>query len=1214
MRIRKLELQGFKSFVDRQVFHFGDGIAGVVGPNGCGKSNIVDAIRWCIGEQSAKSLRGSAMQDVIFNGSAVRKPVGMAEVSITFITTDEPFPGEYARCEEMQIARRLYRDGTSEYLINQAKVRRKDIVDFFMDTGIGNKLYSFIQQGQIGEIVSAKPEERRGMLEEAAGISKYKMRREEAEQKLGETAQNLARATDVSEEMGRRLKALERQVERASRFRRARARVRQGELFLGLVKLSGLTTEQRELTGELRLAKGEADRLGHELERADGELKLRRDEIAVMNAVVNTLRDQLSELEAQRRERESARHYHLRERDELRARLGVLAHDLDDAARVKEQASLEADAAEDELSETTAAVDRLEQTLSEATAVAEDRGRRLVAIRAKVEEHKRVVMDQITGLARRRATLGAARQRREEQDERLQRFRGDRVGAESDTSGLREAVMAAEGAVGEREDALDEAKRRQQALQGQQAVADKALATAKVEQRQREEVATRAERELAKLEAQLQSLEDLQRSHSGVEGGARQVMKAVQTLGTLAEHLDVPEALEATLTAALGAALDHVLVADEATLLAGAKAAAGAGRTGLVVVNTSAPAPEGLAAQVGGSAEGRAALGVLLGATETAPDLATALLQHAERGARVITPQGEVVLPNGVVMVGRESSGAGEAILKRRRRVAELHEERTRQLSHVERLRAEVELADGAVEDAEHALRAARQAIEGFAPRVREAELAVSEARLAVRERTRELTAQEQRSAQLAGEEARQLAAIQKLDVEITQTVEAISREEERQHEIEEQLKHAQAELVRLETETAEARDALSRAKIEQSSARERLILLRKALDGARARSEEARRRLDRGEAENARCTERLEALEREQLTIEDDIKTAAESQGEVAQKLDVERKRLARERETLDRQEDALRGLRQAAEHAQTRASRAELRRQEVTLAIESLRDQLEGRYNVSLPTMLDQLDRDAALVLHAEEGVAHASPTRISLPDPPPDLRVTPELMEDGDAISRWVTELERLKGEIDKLGEVNLAAIEEYDEVAERYEWLEKQRADLEESVDSIRKTIARINRTCRERFRETFDRVTEHFRDIYPRLSGGGQARLALTNEEDLLETGVEIFVQPPGKRLQNLSLLSGGEKALCAIALIFALFRVKPSPFCVLDEVDAPLDEGNGARYNDMLREMCDLTQFIVITHNKKTMECADTLYGVTMPDPGVSRLVTVKVS
>ena len=201
-----------------------------------------------------------------------------------------------------------------------------------------------------------------------------------------------------------------------------------------------------------------------------------------------------------------------------------------------------------------------------------------------------------------------------------------------------------------------------------------------------------------------------------------------------------------------------------------------------------------------------------------------------------------------------------------------------------------------------------------------------------------------------------------------------------------------------------------------------------------------------------------------------------------------------------------------------------------------------------------------------------------------------------------------------EIDKLGEVNLAAIEEYDEVAERYEWLEKQRADLEESVDSIRKTIARINRTCRERFRETFDRVTEHFRDIYPRLSGGGQARLALTNEEDLLETGVEIFVQPPGKRLQNLSLLSGGEKALCAIALIFALFRVKPSPFCVLDEVDAPLDEGNGARYNDMLREMCDLTQFIVITHNKKTMECADTLYGVTMPDPGVSRLVTVKVS
>ncbi|MCB9758633.1 MAG: chromosome segregation protein SMC [Alphaproteobacteria bacterium] len=1212
MHIRKLELQGFKSFVDRQTFHFGSGLAGVVGPNGCGKSNIVDAIRWAIGEQSAKSLRGAAMQDVIFNGSAVRKPVGLAEVQITFAAGEEPFPGEYARFEEVQVGRRLYRDGSSEYLLNQTRVRRRDVVDFFMDTGVGNKLYSFIQQGEIGRIVQARPEERRSLIEEAAGISKYKARREEAEAKLESTAQNLDRATDLAEEMGRRLRVLERQVEKATRFRRLRAQIRQGELFLGLVKYSGLSAERRELTGDLRVARDDAARLTRDFERQDADLSLRRDEIKVMTAVVSDLRDQLSELEAQRREAESARHFHAREREELRARLDVLAHDLDEAEHQGARDALEAERTRAELNEAQALLEDHEAALSERRLRADELGRTLVGLRSRVDTLKRQVMDCITGLVRHRTQLSSVGHRRQDLTDRAEQLATEQADIAGERALLDARHDQAQEAVSDAEAAQARADLAVESVGDELADAEKGLRQAQEAHRAARRQLANAERDAARLETQVHAVQELLSTHAGVEGGAAKALGAPGALGTLAEHLDVPEDLEPVVTAALGDALDTVIFADTAAMLSAAATLQQAGRTGLLVDREAEPAPGSLAARLGGTPLGRRALAVLLGDTRVTDTLAEALDAWARSGAPVATRDGARVLASGLALVGRAGTGAGAAVLRRRRKLAELEAHLTAAHALVHTAAEAADQAEADEREQSLAVERLRAATQGLRDALREAQLAVSQARVKQREVERERSATDQRVRQLATQEQRLRDQIAGIEREAEQHRVAIERDEERQLLLEDELKVAQAELVRMEDDATRAREALARAQTERGAIRERVVLLEKGFAAASQRAEDARRAQERARGEIQRSEQRLVTLDGEQTAVAERLRTLAEQQGELGERLKSERTRLGREREVVERDEATVRALRARVEAARGQATRLELKLQEVKLSIDGLREQVEGRYQVSLPGLLDRLEREAALIIEAGEAAQAVVPGRA--PDPVPDLRITPNLMQRPDAIRGWVEKLEKLKADLDKLGEVNLAALQEYEEVSERFEWLEAQRLDLYESVEHIRRTIAKINRTCRERFRETFDLVDAHFKQIYPSLAGGGQARLSLTNEDDLLETGVDIFVQPPGKRLQNLTLLSGGEKALCAIGLIFALFKVKPSPFCLLDEVDAPLDEGNGARFNDVLREMSSLTQFIVITHNKKTMESVDTLYGVTMPDPGVSRLVTVRVS
>jgi len=1211
MRIRKIELQGFKSFVDRQSFHFGDGIAGVVGPNGCGKSNISDAIRWCIGEMSAKSLRGSEMQDVIFNGTGDRKPVGMAEVGMTFLADGEPFPGQWARYEELQVTRRLYRSGQSEYLINQEKVRRRDIQDLFLDTGISNPLYAFIEQGRVEFLISSKPEKRRQLIEEAAGISRYKVRRAESLSKLEKTEQNLARTTDLTDEMAKRLRTLERQVQKAAKYRRLRAWVRQGEIFLSLAKFNGLTGDRKAYFAQLREAKQQLEIESREVLRKEKELGLEREEVLVVEAVVGKIRDELSEMEARRREEESARHYQAREAADLKVRQDASGEELKRLSDQKTQTQREGE--------------QLVVTLAEAKQVLADENDRIAQCEgqagtrsARLDAHRqqeRQLDTELVRLVSENAATEANAQSLETQqssvEERLLTMTEEGENADQAMRELQQRLLSANEGLASSEKQAQEASKRVAEAAARRVELD-AEAKNKVEaHREARHHASEVALALVRLESRLKSLEELQEAHAGVSEGAKKLMEHPKALGSLAEHLDVAPENETLVQSVLGASLDLVLVETDSDLMEVLAAAGEHPRTGVLSL-------EGASSQViagiglTGTDHGMKALNVLLGDLQQVGDLSEAL-SIASGGRSCLVEDGTLVDVHRVVWAGNPQMDTTTSVLRRRHQIVQLTEDVADQKHQHVLAVATTEAADEERRTAQAALLQVSADLETARTQLKDAEIEVARARHQLEEKQRDENRrrnaldslsqkrQELHTALLAcrEEQGKTKARIGELAamVQAARNALAVHREQGKQ----------------IEMAAADARALLASSQSDRKGALERVSLLEGTLLGVQNRTKEAVEREGRLQRERSTAGQRLEQLQADDIRLKESIEELETQQGSHREKLGVEADRLKRARERMSEMEEHLRLLRSKREKAKSSCTAIELELQEVRLRIDAVREQIQQRYELSLAAMLDQIDREGHWLLEAGEQATADLPIDESKLPEVQDFPVRLKMLENESLITEWVERVQESRRKVEMLGEVNLAALEEFVELRARHTYLEEQRVDLEESVASIRKAIAQINRTCRERFRDAYDRVNENFQVLYPRLVGGGSARLQLTNEDDLLETGVEILAQPPGKRLQNLSLLSGGEKAMTALALIFSLFQVKPSPFCLLDEVDAPLDDSNGARFNQMLREMSEMSQFIVITHNKKTMEVMDTLYGVTMPKPGQSRLVTVQI-
>jgi chromosome segregation protein len=1163
LRLIALELHGFKSFADPQKLVFPGGMTGVVGPNGCGKSNISDALAWVLGEQRASLLRGSEMADVVFAGTSQRKPMGMAEVKLVLEMADPALPGA---TREVVVSRRLYRDTGSEYRINGKECRLKDIQDLLLDTGMGTRAYSFIQQGQIDLILSTKPKDRRGLIEEAAGITRYKLRRVEAERRLEDTKANLLRLDDILHELGKQRESLQRQAARARRAQELDASIRSTQRILLAGKL-----------GELEAAK---ERL---VEQLDG---LER-QIATLTAQASEKATEVSALRQELDERHAAQERRGRAILGLEQRLGLAEQDRgfqESRIRESKEAQARLEARLEELStrsgDSEVELGRLQEALKAAEAALEGReglvteAESAVALAGgalrKVEGELRELRER--RLEAQKAALAAQRQRqalhqqiaqlegRLEALNHEESLRAPRLeGLQADGQRLSRELEAAETRLEQVEEAVQVQSRLGQEASGAFRASAEAL--------------REAEGALDGEERRLRQLTDLARQSAGdaaLQEGLAWLRSQGEAPAGLAELLQVDEAVRPDLERLLGAWLQTV-GAGEGVL---ARAAEAPGQLWLWAGAAAEPcaAPQGCEALAPHLrwAQGRPRpLEALLERAFRCTDAALPSLAAAHPSLAFVSPR-LLHLPFGPVQAGVQAPQASplklraelEACRRQREalleRVEELEERRRKlQLQHQEaqergrEMEEDLTLARRNLED----LKGRNASVQAQLREIREAQARADEQWERLEQEIAGL------KAQLRGLEA------QPEQAEEEGLEEAIHGAEARHLEAQQELESQRERLV-------EASRMRSSAWAERDSLQRQVLQIQRGAFDLESEKARVRREIEEQAERAAQAVARMEALEAEAQELLGERQRLAEEQAEALPEVE-------RVQEALRVQERLARELQQALENARQLHQEALISGAQVQGSMEALAKEIELALSLQVPDFLASITGEER------------------------------EAWEAGELVHQ--TRLSELQARRLDLGSVNPLAIQELQEAEDRLAFMNQQRTDVLEAIANLEATIREINATSEERFREAFDFIAARFQEVFREAFGGGHATLSLEDPRNLLECGIEITAQPPGKSAKALSLLSGGEKALTAISLLFAIFHFKPSPFCVLDEVDAPLDEANVARFAGMVQRMKADTQFIVITHQKPTMMATDSLYGVTMAEQGISRLVSVQL-
>ena len=1228
MRIKSLELNGFKSFVDKTRLEFKEGATAVVGPNGCGKSNVVDAMRWVMGEQSPRRLRGKGMDDVIFAGSEGRAPIGMAEVTLTFDCGGGGAPPAYAAYSEIQITRRLYRTGESEYLLNKTACRLRDIQDFFRDSGIGTKGYTIVEQGRIAEIVSAKAEERRILIEEAAGIGKYKARRREAESKIKSTQQNLLRVNDVLGEIKRQINTIERQAKKATRFKRLRETSRILDLSLALDERTSLQSDIDNAAQRHQALLDELTALETRLSERELAVEAKRIELAECERVLSQGSEVLLGLRNEIKESEGRIEYARRERETLAETM--TARSQEKAALEEQLAAQKAEEAEtgDELRTVESALASQQEILERAEAEARSAKQQLEALERERDAANAALVELLTHVARSEDRLANVEDRRASIDTRM------RSADETLSLGQNEASRA-----DEEQRVLEEGLRNLLAERDRlMGLVKNALVNDDQAQAAARDAAEalRAARETRETRrARLESLRELTARNEDVDEGARWLLgrgddaRARFGLRGLVRDLlevdrDVERAVEAVLAERAGA-----LVVDEGRGAVAALAALREARAGRgLFMALPEPAP-----QIGGFVPlGQPLLGHvrpqpgyedlarrLLGGAYLVDDLAEAVERYGSGRipGTFVTAQGDVLTPDGLLRGGSGEPGAG--LIARVREVRDLEQE-------VEVLDQQVARCETGSREGEAARVRAHDELENLRNRHHTAALAVANHEKDL-ERTRERVkalgeVQEGRVVERSG----LLAESEALGDERRRLEELLSgaRSERGEHQRELdalvlRLGSAGRELNRLETVATERR-------VEHAGRAEKRDRLRGAFERVQSAVRETTLWIERRDQEisgaDQRRGELATLIEESQQRLEGALAQEERARADIDEKRDAFESASA----AVNQLEEAARTLRSEINTRREAAGSADLVVRETEMKLAHLDESIRERWQVELASWtLPPLDLEAAEP-EASAIVEGGEPEPVAEPElQPGDEASEDEPAPDAAREARRNAELARLPSEerkrqladvrkkLQALGDVNLGAIEEHEELSERFRFLSEQKADLDATLASLHDAINRINRTSRKRFRETFEAVSKRFSENFPRLFRGGKASLSLTESEDVLEAGIDIMAMPPGKRLQNVNLLSGGEKTMTAIALLVAVFQVRPSPFFLLDEVDAALDDANVGRFNEMVQELAHDSQFVLITHNKRTIEVADVLYGVTMERKGVSKLVSVQL-
>lgn len=1175
MRIKKLELFGFKSFAERQILHFDSGITGIVGPNGCGKSNIVDALLWVMGEHNAKHLRGNNMQDVIFNGSQNRSPLGFAEVVLTLENDGKNVPPEYEHFHEIEITRRLYRAGDSEFEINRRTCRLKDITDLFLGTGVGSRAYSIIEQGRVGQIISAKPEDRRHIIDEAAGITKYKSKRAAAERKIEETTVNLSRINDIVKELESRLSSLDKQAKKARRYKALKEEIKAKDFHHASLRWLEIRSQERFVSSAIT----EASEAVLALEDL---LKQRQEAVDEGRSALKEQEDALSL--SQKLYYEAKNTLALSHKD-----LAFLEKDLEEKKRqdrfVQDEINRTVQRGEDSSLrkvDIAAQIVAAEDLLDEASAAADVASRELASLHERYQRQKELTQlvqsksqSAATDAATRQIELTNWQEKLDVATNRRKNLALEKVQIEESLVAAREKIelLAGEIAAGKakkesNDQVIHDANFELDRVTGQ-------LKEAKI-------VSEETNRAISQKSSRLTSLEEIDGSYEWSESKLGQFLEGqpkTAILGILADYIDVPSDIEGATEIALKQWLETVLVADLGHLadMCEQLTSQDLGRIRLF------PQPKGEAKLDFSQTVGISLFDFVRAGAEELPlrhILQRIILVDSSRDALeswewakdnrciLLSRDGSVFGDDGSVTSGKPLKASG--LLKRKREMRELSAELTILNETQEAQNSTLEKLLAQADDL-------RKTIESLYQENRSISQGISSLHESLGARTGSLRALEQKQENFSQEEREIDNLLARAQEESVSRSEQWTAALERHETILEDLEDARVQLAEIERDVAVQNESTTALKVRLAE-----------IGGKLSNFRDSERRLSEDMLEFAH---RLENLKRQSSDLAQAQTEGSDRLVILSQQIEGASRESAVTEERVNRQkmEHAQIAEKVSRVEAEVDASRAILRTQENGLS--ELKLALQS-YRQSLQNLDDRMYEKYRILVQEFVSDYHM-------------LDVPAEELD---------RDLQALRRTLENLGSVNPHAEEEFEELNGRYVFLKAQGDDLGLALEQLQEAIVKINKATSKCFAESFEAINARFSQVFPRLFNGGRAWLALTNPEDLLNTGVEIFAEPPGKKLGSIALMSGGEKALTATSLIFAIFLIKPSPFCLLDEVDAPLDEANVQRFGQLVHEISAVSQFIVITHNKKTMEGAQKLYGITMETPGVSKTVSVNLS
>ncbi len=1156
MRLKQIKLAGFKSFVDPTTVPFPTNLTAILGPNGCGKSNVIDAVRWVMGENSAKNLRGEDATDVIFNGSSGRKPVGQASVELVFDNSDGSLGGEWATYAEISIKRLVTRDGQSSYFLNGTRCRRKDITDIFLGTGLGPRSYAIIQQGTVSRLIESKPQELRVFIEEAAGISKYKERRKETEARIQQTRENMARLGDIRQELDRQLNTLQRQAQAAAKFKEFRseerdvkarlaalrwrdldARIREHEHGIGALEVdiearnaemtaidAGMEDSRIkhiELTDNFNAVQGRYYGAKAEAERLETAIKYTRERR-------HSLRDDLVRLEQS--QRGASEHLAL-DADRLRQLEEEIEMQMPEMLRLEEQSK----GGQDNLEEHETAITRWQHEWDEFNRRAAETSQKAQIARTHVAHHETVIArmaQRVSHVQRELAALDA-----QPHNEEVLLLEEKLLQSEQEAEDVR--VKHAEGMA-----LIDRLREQRRDL------------TARIDQ---------ARTELHGLRGRKVALEALQRAAQ-----ARQAEKLgpwldanhLATRPRVADNLRVQNGWESAIEAVLGEQLQAVVVERLDDLLA---ALGERPEATLHLVENSLARSTGRAPTLADQVTSGAIPSALMSAF-VAEDLSEALRRRSELAAHeVLVTRDGIVVGRNWLRAGKGADGQG-GVLERAQQLELLN-------AQVAEAEAQLEELDLQSEQVRDALRDAETSWAALQRQATDVERRVVEARGALQQRQAKVEQLKRQRDQLSNE-------IQDLGRQREEEEVSLLQSRQEQSEAVEQMAEDQLRREELQARREELRQLIEKARSTASSAKEQYHKVALHVEGMRAQLNSTRQSEQRVREQLAAITERREQLEQQ---LEESIEPLAQMEADLETALN---KHVALEQDLIT--------AREALGEVDQVLRAHERRRQEIDQGVQAVRMRLE-RLRIERGELAVRRDQQTEL-LQAEERV----------------LDEVLALLTDADREHELASRMQELGERIARLGAINLAAIEEFEQQSERKVYLDAQCDDLNLALETLEDAIKKIDAETRSKFKDTFDFVNKTFQELFPKVFGGGHAYLELTGE-DLLDTGITLMARPPGKRNSTIHLLSGGEKALTAIALVFSIFQLNPAPFCMLDEVDAPLDDANVGRFCNLVKDMSSQVQFIYISHNKIAMEMANQLCGVTMQEPGVSRIVAVDI-